>query len=190
MKLTEIRWHGRGGQGAKTAALLLADVCFNTGAEVQGFPEYGPERMGAPITAYNRISDKAIRVHSNIYDPDYVVVVDETLIEDIDVTAGLKEDGAIIINTAKTPEEMRPMLRGYKGRVCTIDARKVSIATLGKYFPNSPMLAATIKVTGLMDLDEFLKEMETSYAHKFATKPEVIKGNMDALKMALEEVNG
>lgn len=188
--LTEIRWHGRGGQGAKTAALLLADVCFSTGAEVQGFPEYGPERMGAPITAYNRISDKPIRVHSNIYDPDYVVVVDETLIEDIDVTAGLKEDGAIIINTAKSPEEIRPMLRGYKGRVCTIDARKVSIATLGKYFPNSPMLAATLKVTGLMDIDAFLKEMETSYAHKFATKPEVIKGNMDALKMALEEVRG
>ena len=188
--LTEIRWHGRGGQGAKTAALLLADVCFSTGAEVQGFPEYGPERMGAPITAYNRISDKPIRVHSNIYDPDYVVVGDETLIEDIDVTAGLKEGGAIIINTAKSPEEIRPMLRGYKGRVCTIDARKVSIATLGKYFPNSPMLAATLKVTGLMDIDAFLKEMETSYAHKFATKPEVIKGNMDALKMALEEVRG
>ncbi|MBQ3661044.1 MAG: 2-oxoacid:acceptor oxidoreductase family protein [Firmicutes bacterium] len=188
--LTEIRWHGRGGQGAKTAALLLADVCFSTGAEVQGFPEYGPERMGAPITAYNRISDKPIRVHSNIYDPDYVVVVDETLIEDIDVTAGLKEGGAIIINTAKSPEEVRPLLRGYKGRVCTIDARKVSIATLGKYFPNSPMLAATLKVTGLMDIDAFLKEMETSYAHKFATKPEVIKGNMDALKMALEEVRG
>ena len=188
--LTEIRWHGRGGQGAKTAALLLADVCFSTGAEVQGFPEYGPERMGAPITAYNRISEKPIRVHSNIYDPDYVVVVDETLIEDIDVTAGLKEGGAIIINTAKSPEEVRPLLRGYKGRVCTIDARKVSIATLGKYFPNSPMLAATLKVTGLMDIDAFLKEMETSYAHKFATKPEVIKGNMDALKMALEEVRG
>ena len=188
--LTEIRWHGRGGQGAKTAALLLADVCFSTGAEVQGFPEYGPERMGAPITAYNRISEKPIRVHSNIYDPDYVVVVDETLIEDIDVTAGLKENGAIIINTAKSPEEMRPLLRGYKGRVCTIDARKVSIATLGKYCPNSPMLAATIKVSGLMEEDAFLKEMETSYAHKFATKPEVIKGNMDALKMALEEVRG
>ena len=189
-KAIEIRWHGRGGQGAKTACLLLADVCFSSGKEVQGFPEYGPERMGAPITAYNRISDKPIRVHSNIYDPDYVVVVDETLIEDIDVTAGLKEDGAIIINTAKSPEEIRPMLRGYKGRVCTIDARKVSLATLGKYFPNSPMLAATLKVTGLMDIDAFLKEMETSYAHKFATKPEVIKGNMDALKMALEEVRG
>lgn len=91
----EIRWHGRGGQGAKTAALLLADVAFKTGKHVQGFPEYGPERMGAPITAYNRISSDVIRVHSNIYDPDYVAVVDETLLHTVDVTAGLKKEGAI-----------------------------------------------------------------------------------------------
>ena len=85
---TEIRWHGRGGQGAKTAALLLADVAFMTGKHVQGFPEYGPERMGAPITAYDRISDTEIRVHSNIYEPDYVVVVDDTLLHSVDVTKG------------------------------------------------------------------------------------------------------
>ena len=108
----EIRWHGRGGQGAKTAALLLADVAFKTGANVQGFPEYGPERMGAPITAYNRISRDVIRVHSNIYTPDLVVVVDETLLESVDVTAGLKENGALIVNTAKTVEEIRPHLKG------------------------------------------------------------------------------
>ena len=94
----EIRWHGRGGQGAKTASLLLADVAFNTGKYVQGFPEYGPERMGAPITAYNRISPEPIRVHSNIYDPEYVVVVDETLLESVDVTKGLKKEGAIVIH--------------------------------------------------------------------------------------------
>ena len=104
--LIEIRWHGRGGQGAKTAALLLADVAFNNGLYVQGFPEYGPERMGAPITAYNRLSKTQIRVHSNIYEPDYVVVVDETLIESVDVTAGVKEGGAVIVNTAKTKEEI------------------------------------------------------------------------------------
>ena len=103
--LTEIRWHGRGGQGAKTAALLLADVAFNLGKYVQGFPEYGPERMGAPITAYDRISDKPIRVHSNIYEPDFVVVVDETLLHTVDVTKGLKKEGAILINTQKTKEE-------------------------------------------------------------------------------------
>ena len=99
--MIEIRWHGRGGQGAKTAALLLAEVAFQIGKNAQGFPEYGPERMGAPITAYDRISDTPIRVHSNIYDPDYVVVVDESLIDSIDVTAGLKADGAIIVNTQR-----------------------------------------------------------------------------------------
>jgi pyruvate ferredoxin oxidoreductase gamma subunit len=188
--LTEIRWHGRGGQGAKTAALLLADVAFSTGAEVQGFPEYGPERMGAPITAYNRVSDKPIRVHSNIYAPDYVVVVDETLLEDIDVTAGLSKEGAVIINTAKKKEEIIPLLKGYQGRVCTIDARKVSMEALGMYFPNSPMLAAVIKVSGIMPEEKFLEEMQMSYEHKFASKPQVIEGNMKALVIALKEVKG
>ncbi len=187
-QVLEIRWHGRGGQGAKTASLLLADVAFNTGKYVQGFPEYGPERMGAPITAYNRISDTPIRVHSNIYDPQYVVVVDETLLESVDVTKGLKKDGAIIINSPRTSEDLKPLLKGYEGKVYTIDARKISVAALGKYFPNSPMLAAIVKVTGIMDDEAFLKEMESSYKHKFASKLEVIEGNMKALKMSLQEV--
>jgi pyruvate ferredoxin oxidoreductase gamma subunit len=185
---TEIRWHGRGGQGAKTAALLLADVAFKTGKYVQGFPEYGPERMGAPITAYNRIGESEIRVHSNIYHPDYVVVVDETLLHSVDVTNGLKEDGAIVINTPRPKEEILPLLNGYKGSVYTIDAHKVSMETLGKYFPNSPMLAAIVKVADIMDKDVFLSQMQASYEHKFAKKPEVIDGNMRALKMAFEEV--
>lgn len=184
----EIRWHGRGGQGAKTAALLLADVCFSTGKYVQGFPEYGPERMGAPITAYNRISSKQIRVHSNIYEPDYVVVVDETLLEAVDVTAGLSKDGAIVVNTARTAEQIKPFLKGYEGKVVTIDARRISVAALGKYFPNSPMLAAIVAISGVIDRATFLKEMESSYKHKFAKKPEVIEGNMNALRMVLEEV--
>lgn len=184
----EIRWHGRGGQGAKTAALLLADVCFSTGKYVQGFPEYGPERMGAPITAYNRISSKQIRVHSNIYEPDYVVVVDETLLEAVDVTAGLSKDGAIVVNTARTAEQIQPLLKGYEGKVVTIDARRISVAALGKYFPNSPMLAAIVAISGVIDRATFLKEMESSYKHKFAKKPEVIEGNMNALRMVLEEV--
>ena len=186
----EIRWHGRGGQGAKTAALLLADVAFKTGKYVQGFPEYGPERMGAPITAYNRISDNEIRVHSNIYDPDFVVVVDESLLEVVDVTAGLSKDGAIVINTKKHPEELKEHLKGYEGKVFTIDAKKVSKACLGKYFPNTPMLAAIVKVSRVMDFNNFLEEMQTSFEHKFSSKPEVIEGNMNALKMAYEEVKG
>ena len=182
----EIRWHGRGGQGAKTAALLLADVCFKTGAYVQGFPEYGPERMGAPITAFNRICPEQIRVHSNIYNPDLVVVVDETLLKSVDVTSGLKADGAIIVNTAKNPEEILPMLNGYKGRVYTLDAREISVKALGKYFPNTPMLSAVVAVTGLMEWDQFIREMRASYEHKFAKKPEVIDGNMLALTLTYE----
>jgi pyruvate ferredoxin oxidoreductase gamma subunit len=189
-KVVEIRWHGRGGQGAKTASLLLADAAFNTGKYIQGFPEYGPERMGAPITAYNRISDEKITVHCNIYEPDYVVVVDETLIQAVDVTAGLKETGAIIINTSKTPDEIRPMLNGYKGKVCTVDARTISIETLGKYFPNTPMLGAVVKVSGVMDEKEFLNDMVESFKHKFAKKPEVIEGNIKALERAMQEVKG
>lgn len=186
--MIEIRWHGRGGQGAKTASLLLADAAFNTGKYIQGFPEYGPERMGAPITAYNRISKNPVRVHSNIYEPDFVVVVDETLIESVDVTKGLKEDGAIIINSSKLASEFIPFLKGYKGRVFTCDARTISEETLGKNFPNTPMLGAVVKVSEVMEEKAFLKAMEDSFKHKFASKPEVLKGNMDALVRSMNEV--
>ena len=186
--MIEIRWHGRGGQGAKTASLLLADAAFNTGKYIQGFPEYGPERMGAPLTAYNRISDTPIRIHSNIYEPDYVVVVDDTLLESVDVTAGLKETGAIVINTTKSKDYLEKALKGYKGDIYTIDARKISEEALGKYFPNTPMLAAIIKVAKIMTDEELLADMEGSFKHKFAKKPEVIGGNMKALEIALQRV--
>ena len=187
-KAIEIRWHGRGGQGAKTACLLLADVCFSSGKEVQGFPEYGPERMGAPITAYNRISDEPNIVHSNIYYPDYVVVVDETLLDAVDVTAGLSEEGAILVNTMRSPSEIRRQLNGYKGRVCTVDAASISLETIGRNIPNTPMLAAIVKVSGVIDKDKFLNDMRESFGHKFRTKPEVIDGNMKALSMAMDQV--
>ena len=132
----EIRWHGRGGQGAKTAALLLADVAFKTGKYVQGFPEYG----------------------------------------------------AIVVNTPKSADEIRPHLNGYKGKVYTLDAREISMQTLGKNFPNSPMLAAIVAVSGIMEKDAFLADMRVSYKHKFAKKPEVIEGNMKALELAFAEV--
>ena len=186
--LIEIRWHGRGGQGAKTASLLLADAAFNTGKYIQGFPEYGPERMGAPITAYNRISSKPITIHSNIYEPDYVVVVDDTLLETIDVTAGLKSTGAIVINTTQDSDYIKSKLNNYTGKIYTIDARKISIDALGKYFPNTPMLAAIVKVSEIMSDEEFLEDMKSSFKHKFAKKPEVIDGNMKALELALNAV--
>ena len=186
--LIEIRWHGRGGQGAKTASLLLADAAFNTGKYIQGFPEYGPERMGAPITAYNRISNNPLKIHSNIYEPDYVVVVDDSLLDAVDVTSGLKEDGAIIINTTKDASSLKEKLKGYNGSIYTIDAMQISLDTIGKYFPNTPMLAAIVKVANIMPLDNFVQDMEKSFKHKFAKKPEVIDGNMKALKIALEKV--
>lgn len=186
--LVEIRWHGRGGQGAKTASLLLADAAFNTGKYIQGFPEYGPERMGAPITAYNRISNAPITIHSNIYEPDFVVVVDDSLLESVDVTAGLKPTGAIIINTTKDSDYLKSKLNSYSGSIYTIDARKISEETLGKYFPNTPMLAAIVKVSGIMTDQELLNDMKGSFKHKFAKKPEVIEGNMKALELALQQV--
>jgi len=188
--MVEIRWHGRGGQGAKTASLLLADAAFYTGKYVQGFPEYGPERMGAPITAYNRISSDRCTIHSNIYEPDYVVVVDATLLSAVNVTCGLKKDGAIIINTEKRPDELRSMLKGYEGKVCTIDARKIAEETIGKNFPNTPMLGAVVKVSGVIPETEFIADMEGSFKHKFSTKPQVIEGNMKALERSMKEVQG
>ncbi|MDD2447565.1 MAG: 2-oxoacid:acceptor oxidoreductase family protein [Tissierellia bacterium] len=188
--LLEIRWHGRGGQGVKTAALLLADVLFYSGKYVQGFPEYGPERMGAPVTAYNRISNDKIRVHSNIYEPGYVAVVDHSLIRSANVTKGLKKDGAILINTKLDPEEAKSLLKDFEGKVFTIDAETISIDILGKYFPNMPMLAGIVKMTKMMDENVFLENIETSLSRKFASKPQLVEGNMQVIKRSLEEVKG
>ena len=176
--MIEIRWHGRGGQGAKTASLLLADAAFNTGKFIQGFPEYGPERMGAPITAYNRISDTEIRVHSNIYEPDF------------DVTSGLKKDGAIVINTNEDIESLRKKLKGYEGKIFTIDASRISIECLKANFPNTAMLAAVVHVTGIMSKEELISNMEGAFKHKFAKKPEVIEPNMNALIRGYDELRG
>ncbi|MBQ7565151.1 MAG: 2-oxoacid:acceptor oxidoreductase family protein [Lachnospiraceae bacterium] len=189
-EMIEIRWHGRGGQGAKTASQLLADAAFMAGKYVQSFPEYGPERSGAPITAYNRISEERCLVHSNIYEPDYVAVVDETLLTSVDVAAGLKPQGALIINTAKDPEEVRPFLKGYTGRICTIDAYSISMECLKAYFPNTPMLAAVVAVSGCVNRGQFLRDMEESYRHKFAKKPQVVEGNLRCLKVSLSAVKG
>ncbi|MCG8532553.1 MAG: 2-oxoacid:acceptor oxidoreductase family protein [Desulfovibrionales bacterium] len=186
--LTEIRWHGRGGQGVKTASLLLADAAFCTGKQVQGFPEYGPERMGAPITAYNRISKDKIRVHSNIYDPDFVVVVDQTLLSSVDVTAGLKESGVLIINSDKNEDDIRKLLGGYKGKLAVVNAAAISEKNIGKNIPNTPMLGAVVKISGIIPLDDLTREMNTLFKKKFASKPEVIDGNNKSILDAIEEV--
>lgn len=188
--MIEIRWHGRGGQGAKTASLLLADAAFNTGKYIQGFPEYGPERMGAPITAYNRISDTPIRIHSNIYEPDYVVVVDDSLIGAVDVTSGLKDNGAIVINTNEDIDSLRKKLNGFSGKIYTIDASRISLECLKANFPNTAMLAAVVNITKIMSKEELVDNMKDAFSHKFAKKPEVIEPNMEALLRGYDEIKG
>ncbi|MDI6601853.1 MAG: 2-oxoacid:acceptor oxidoreductase family protein [Thermoanaerobacteraceae bacterium] len=188
-KMLEIRWHGRGGQGAKTASLLLAQAAFEIGAYMQAFPEYGPERMGAPVTAYTRISNEPIRIHSNIYEPDVEVVIDPTLIGIVDVTSGLKEDGILLVNTPKDPEYVKEKT-GFKGKVYTIDASQIALDEIGGNFPNTPMLAAVVKVTGILDEQKFVENMEGNFRKKFAHKLQVVDGNMRALKRAMQEVKG
>lgn len=184
----EIRWHGRGGQGAKTAALLLGEAAMSLGKYIQAFPEYGPERMGAPVASFNRISDKPIHLHSGITNPSIVLVLDPTLIDSVDVTAGLPEDGKLVINTALPPAQIRSQLNLKGAKVYTIDASKISKETIGRDIPNTPMLGALVKVSGFLKIDDVIKDLEIKLKKKFASKPEIIAGNLDAVKRAHTEV--
>lgn len=186
--LIEIRWHGRGGQGAKTAALLFADAALEEGKFIQAFPEYGPERMGAPVQSFNRLSDEPITIHSGVESPGIVVVLDTTLIEKVDVTAGLPEDGKLILNTSKSPEEIREQMALSGKKIYTVDASKIALKALGRDIPNTPMLGALVKVSGLLNFESMLKNVKTKLTKKFASKPKIIEGNMEAIKIAYNEV--
>ena len=155
-KLIEVRWHGRGGQGAVTASKLLAEAALSEGFYIQAFPEYGAERMGAPVRSFNRISSEVISLHCQISDPDIVMVLDETLLETIDIAAGIKNDGSIIMNTPKNPGEILSLIRLDDNKnIClyTVDASKISIETIGKVMPNAPMVGALIKVVDFIKLE-------------------------------------
>ncbi len=184
---TEIRWHGRGGQGTVTAAKVLADACLSGGRHVQAFPEYGPERAGAPLRAYNRISTKELRLHCPVLAPDVVTVVDATLLDSIDIAEGAKENTVFLINTTKDPKEIREKL-GTKTnqKIFTIDATKIALDCFGRAMPNSPMLGALCRVTGLITLDHLLEDVRKSFGKKFAQK--IIDGNLEATKRGYEEV--
>lgn len=188
--LLEIRWHGRGGQGSKTASILLGKVASQLGMNIQAFPEYGPERMGAPVLAYNRISNGRLTVHCQIEEPEIVVVLDPTLLDTVDVTEGLRDDGKIIINTDKSPGEIRHKLQLNGREVYTLDANRISREELGKAIPNTPMLGALVAISKIMDKEQFMKEIKQEFAKKFAHKPEVIDGNMRSIERAFEEVQG
>jgi len=186
--IIEIRWHGRGGQGAKTAALLFADAALSEGKYIQAFPEYGPERMGAPVQSFNRLSDGPITIHCGISSPKYVVVLDPTLINKVNVLAGIPDDGKLIINTSKTPDEIKKELNTKNIKVYTIDASKISLETIGRNIPNTPMIGAMSAATGLINFERMLKDMEIKLKKKFASKPEIVAGNLNAIKRAYEEV--
>ncbi len=187
--LIEIRWHGRGGQGAKTAALLLADAALASGKFIQAFPEYGPERMGAPVASFNRLSSKPILRHSGVANPDVVMVLDPTLMETVDVMEGMNDGGILVINTTETPDEIRKEFSISAGlKVFTIDASNISQETINKDIPNTPMLGALIKATGILDFKEMLEETRRKLESKFKSRPEIVEGNIKAIERAYNEV--
>lgn len=188
-KVLEIRWHGRGGQGAKTAALMLAETAAELGKYVQGFPEYGPERMGAPILAFNRISDEPIHIHSNVINPHIVIVLDATLLGP-KVSEGVGDDGVYIVNTNKSPKQVRDALKIEKGTIYTLDANQISLDTIGRVIPNTPLMGAFVKASDLMPFEEFLERVKGQLVKKFAKKPEVVDGNLKAIERAYQEVKG
>jgi pyruvate ferredoxin oxidoreductase gamma subunit len=189
-KVLEVRWHGRGGQGAKTAALLFGESALDTGMFIQAFPEYGPERMGAPVAAFNRLSDKPIRSHSGIKEPDIVVVLDPSLIEPARVTDGLKPDGIILVNSTESPAEMRRRLKVPDTvKVYTVDASKIAQETVGKDVPNTPMLGALVKVTNVLEFEAMMKAIEQKLSEKFTGgKAKFVKPNLESVRRSYEEV--
>ena len=184
-QMTEIRLHGRGGQGVKTASLLLAEAAIEGGKYVQGFSDYGPERAGAPVQGFTRISDDPIRLHNFITEPDVIIVLDPTLIGAIDITEGLcGEGGKVLVNTNEAPAAMAKKLGVSPGCVWTVDATQISLDELGRNIPNSPMMGVFVKATGLMELDW----IEATFTKKFSKKsPKLVAGNIKAISRAFEE---
>ena len=183
----EIRWHGRGGQGTVTAAKVFADACLSGGRHVQAFPEYGPERAGAPLRAFNRISDRELRLHCPVMNPNIVVVVDATLLDSIDIAAGVLDDAAFIINSSKDPKELRAKLHAKPSqRVFTVDATKIAVDTIGRPMPNATLVGALTKVSGLITIEAAMSDVEKSFGKKFSRK--IIEGNIEATKRGYEEV--
>lgn len=188
-QLTEIRWHARAGQGAVTAAKLVAETALELDQYMQAMPEYGPERMGAPIKAFTRISNVPIEIHCNIENPDVVVVLDETLLAIVDVAEGITDDGVIIVNTCKTPADLRKELgmQDSPARVASVDASGISLATLKRDMPNTPMIGALAKATGLFDVTPIVEHLTKTFAKKF--NQDVIDANIASVTRAYEEVS-
>lgn len=187
-KMTEIRWHGRAGQGIVTASELLAEAALKDGKYFQAFPEYGPERMGAPIKAYTRISDEPIEVHYQILSPEIVVVVNPNLLGVVDVTEGLATEGILIVNTPETPDQVRQRLNlvGKKIKVFAVDATRIALETIRRDIPATLMIGAVIRATGLVKVENTLHLVEEKLGAKL--RAEIVQSNVTALRRAYEEV--
>ncbi len=185
-ELVEIRWHGRGGQGVVTAGKLLAETAMGTGQYFQAFPDFGPERMGAPIRSFTRLSSKPITIHSQIETPDVVLVLDPTLLGTVPVTEGLKDDGILIVNTSMSPQEVRQITGFQKGKVFTVDASHIAIEEMGRDITNTPMLGAFARATSLFDLEALVEQVRAWFGHKVS--PEVVEANIRALRRAAQEI--
>jgi len=186
--LIEIRWHGRGGQGAVTASKLLAEAALSSGQYFQAFPDYGPERMGAPIRAFTRLSPRPIRIHSAVETPDVVVVLDPTLLGTVAVTEGLKEDGTLLVNTSTTPAKVRDTTGLRAGRVFVVDASHIAIDEIGREITNTPMLGALARATGLFDIEELSGELRAWFGKKLPE--EAVEANVRAMRRAAGAVQG
>lgn len=183
--MLEVRWHGRGGQGAKTASQFLAEAAIDTGKHIQSFPEYGPERAGAPIRAYTRIDDEPIKIHCGVTNPNVVVVIDPTLATK-DVLEGLDQDGVLVVNTSKTPQQLKKELNITSIKVATVDATKISLEILGVPIPNTPMLGALAKVSPIVPLDKIKESIKKKFLKKLGE--EKTNANIKAVDRAYNEV--
>ncbi|MBN1794396.1 MAG: 2-oxoacid:acceptor oxidoreductase family protein [Candidatus Omnitrophica bacterium] len=186
--MTEIRWHGRGGQGVVTASKVVAEAALSAGKYIQAFPEYGPERMGAPIRSFTRIGEKPIRIHSQVTNPGIVVVLDPTLLGVVDLIEGLPDNGIFLMNTPKAPREIRTALNYSKGRVFTVNATQIALDKFGRNIPNTPMVGALVKASGVIALGHVIEDFKNRYAGKF--KKEIVEGNIQAIETAYNEVTG
>ncbi len=186
--MIEIRWHARAGQGAVTAAKLVADTALSAGSYIQAMPEYGPERTGAPLKAYTRVCDVPIEVHNSIKNPNIVVVLDDTLLEIEDVLKGIKDSGIVILNTPMTALQAREALRARDDlRVAVVDASKIAVESIGRDIPNTPIVGALAKISGIVELDGVLDRLKETFGKKFGQ--DVIDANLASVKRAFEEVS-
>ena len=186
--LTEIRWHGRGGQGAVTAAKMVAELALGEGKYFQAFPEYGPERSGAPIVAFTRVSDAPIQVYSGIEHPQIVVVLDSSLLKIVDVTKGAPDDAVVLVNSERSPAQLRKDSGLVGNRLFTIAATRIAVETIKRPIPNTPMVGALTRITGLFDIDDVVTFLREDFGKKFP--PKVVEGNIAAITRSYEEVQG